>query len=136
MGNLSDAARYNEGLVADAIDIIRSAWGEMLAKGATTCWEIFPGMVGSHLSRSLCHGWSTMPAYLCSTYLFGVTVLEPGYKRIRVQPHPCQLTYASGKIPTPLGTLSIAWQRDPHGEIRVTVDAPAGCIVEMGSYDE
>lgn len=120
-----------QGRVHESIDIIRREWGKMLEKGATTCWETFPGMMGKHWSRSLCHGWSTMPAYLLSTFVLGVTVIEPGYKRIRISPSSCNLAWAKGTIPTPLGTLSVAWQRDQNGEMHINYDAPPGCIVEI-----
>jgi hypothetical protein len=60
-------------LKEEALDLIRSYWGGMVAAGADTFWEIYdpsdPGLspYGSVLVNSYCHAWSCTPAYLLRT---------------------------------------------------------------------
>lgn len=57
------------GLTEDALTTLRSYWGGMIERGATTFWEVFdPGddhlsPYGNHQVNSYCHAWSCTPAY-------------------------------------------------------------------------
>lgn len=42
---------------------IRSVYGEMLSKGATSVWETAEGASAFENAGSLCHGWSAVPVY-------------------------------------------------------------------------
>ncbi len=118
------------GEVATAINTIRKHWGYMLAKGATTFWEMFRYWTDEHWSRSLCHGWAASPAYILSSQVLGVLPTAPGYARIRVAPHICGLRWASGSVPTPHGDVSVRWSLQ-GGIWRVEVSLPAGIPGEM-----
>ena len=54
----------------EALDLIQSYWGGMVAAGADTFWEVYdpgnPGLspYGNVLLNSYCHAWSCTPAYL------------------------------------------------------------------------
>jgi hypothetical protein len=73
--NLVEATLSMRGFVYDALlslgDInkeyvlndIRSKYGYMLSKGATSFWETMNGVNENHRASSLCHGWSAMPIY-------------------------------------------------------------------------
>jgi hypothetical protein len=123
---------FKEGLASDALTILRDQWKRMLDKGATTFWETFPGFIGAgHWSRSLCHGWSAAPAYFLSTQVLGITAAAPGYSKIRIAPQPFNLTWASGTVPTPRGSISVSWQMGDDGRLQIEYDAPAGCEVEV-----
>lgn len=122
---------FKHGYADDAFTILREQWNRMLEKGATTFWETFPGYIGGHWSRSLCHGWSAAPAYFLSTQVLGVTPAAPGYARIRIAPKPWNLRWARGVVPTPRGPVSVAWSRDNAGKLAVEYHAPEGCEVEV-----
>jgi hypothetical protein len=92
----------------------------MLASGTTTLWESFAP------AASLCHGFSATPLFQMTGILLGVTALEPGFARFTVNPQPCGLDRASGSIPTPHGTINVAWQRS-GADLHVTVRRPAAC---------
>jgi len=98
-------ALFHSGRYQKAVEIIRERWGEMLKKGATTFWEVF-----GDWSLSRCHGWSSGPAMLLSAEILGVQPIAPGFKVFQIQPHPVDLTWAKGVVPTPLGDISVAWQ--------------------------
>ena len=96
----------------------------MLDAGATTWWEQFGGYA------SLCHAWSSAPTSDLSTEVLGVKLTEPGFKGFRVEPHPADLKWAKGVVPTPRGDVSINWKREgSRFELNVTV--PMEALVEL-----
>lgn len=106
------------------LDITRRKWGFMLDKGATTCWEVFPGFEGNgRYTRSHCHAWSAAPTYFQSRYQLGVAPLEPGFAKVEIAPVPAGLTWAAGRVPTPHGVVEVAWEQD-GGIFRISAVLP------------
>jgi hypothetical protein len=94
--------------VAEMLDHISERWGAMLDKGATTTWETFPGWEKSSLwTRSWCHAWSSLPAYLLSTAVLGIHPQTPGFARTRIAPQLGELSWAQGSMPTPHGDIQV-----------------------------
>jgi len=123
---LFHAGRHQEG-----VEIIRERWGEMLEKGATTFREVF-GEWGS----SQCHGWSSGPTMLLPAQILGVQPVAPGFKVFRIQPHPVDLTWARGVVPTPRGDISVSWQGsqerlDSETSFELKVFVPEGTTGEI-----
>lgn len=134
-----------------ALDIIRTFWGAMLSRGATTFWEDFsmdwlegsgridelvkPGEKDIHgdygaycykgFRHSLCHGWASGPAAYLSRYVLGIEVLEPGCKKVRICPDLGDLDFAEGTYPTPYGVIRVRHEKDAAGKIVSEIDAPA-----------
>ncbi|HEX4255051.1 MAG TPA: alpha-L-rhamnosidase C-terminal domain-containing protein, partial [Streptosporangiaceae bacterium] len=58
-------------------------------------------------------------------YVLGIQPSSPGYAAWTVAPHPGDLSWAEGQVPTPHGTLAVKWgQRG--GVFTLAVTAPAG----------
>lgn len=83
-------------------------WGEMLDKGATTCWEGWE-FISGHYTRSHCHAWSAAPALFLPIIVLGIMPEEIGFTRVVIKPYPGNLTHAEGIVPTPLGSLTVSW---------------------------
>ena len=116
---LRGAGRHQE-----ALDATRRSYGKMLEAGATSWWEHFGGYA------SLCHAWSTGPNSDLSGYVLGVQPTGPGYAAFRVEPHPADLTWAKGVVPTVRGDVSVNWKR--HGSIfELSVSVPMQALVEL-----
>jgi hypothetical protein len=117
-----------------AVDFIRRYWGDMIRRGATTFWEHFglswPRDLQPDRGLSLCHGWSAAPTYALPAHVLGVRPLEPGFAKALIAPHPADLSWASGKVPTPHGSLEVSWQR-AAGQFRLQVNVPAGCSARV-----
>lgn len=133
-----------------AMDIISQYWGGMLDLGATTFWEDFnidwmqnaapidelvpEGKVDVHkmygdycykgLRHSLCHGWASGPTSWLSRYVLGVTILEPGCKRVKIEPHLGNLKWVEGSFPTPYGDIKISHKVVENGKIQSDIQAP------------
>jgi len=148
-------ARAQAGDYQGAIDNIREYWGSMLDLGATTFWEDFDidwmknaaridevvaeGKVDVHRTygnycykqfrHSLCHGWSSGPTSWLTQYVLGVTVVEPGCKKIKIEPHLGDLQWVKGSFPTPYGVVKIEHRKLADGTIKTSVNSPKGVKV-------
>lgn len=134
-----------------ALELIRTYWGGMIDLGATTFWEDFDikwsknsyridelpqkGKSDAHgdfgkfcytqLRHSLCHGWASGPTSFLSRHILGVQAAEPGYRKIKIEPHLGNLNFAEGKIPTPYGVVEVRHEiRD--GKMKTEVSVPKG----------
>lgn len=131
-------ARFLAGDREKALDLVRKTWGSMLSHGADTFWEIMDGRTGGFMNRrivdapddrdtwnSACHGWSTAPAFLLPAYLGGVLPTSPGYRSLRLDPHPMGIDRIEVRVPGidgPVGLL-LERQEDFH---RMTLEIPEG----------
>jgi alpha-L-rhamnosidase len=145
-------ARALAGDYQGALDNIREYWGGMLDLGATSFWEDFNiewlenaaridevvpegkvdvhGTYGEHCyvsyRHSLCHGWASGPTAWLTEHVLGVKVLEPGGRKIKLDPNLGDLEWVEGSFPTSLGILEIKHRKLASGEIETTFKAPKG----------
>ena len=111
-------------------DYIKSRWGMMLEKGATTCWELYPGyMPNGRWTRSHCHAWSSGPAYFLLKHLLGVIPIGTEKRKILFQPKTCGLTHCSGAVCTAAGDVAANW-RIEGGEFLYEINAANGMEIE------
>jgi len=118
------------GLHELAVKIIRDRWGQMIETGATTFYEGWNAAPGS---GSLCHAWSSSPVFFLQEIILGVERLSPGWKKVRIAPHPCGLEYAKGTVPTPWGDIEVQWNlRGRTMELAVRIPKGVTAQVEIG----
>lgn len=125
MGELNDEQ--------DALDLLHDYWGDMLARGTTTWWEMFdpswPHNFKWVIDRlpylSLSHGWSSGPTSFLTERILGVRPTAPGYAEAIVQPNLCELKWVEGNVPTPHGIIHVKAYRSGKRVI-VRVKLPAG----------
>lgn len=111
---LQELAR--EQRVQEMLALIREHWGDMLDKGATTAWETFAGWeTNGRWTRSWCHAWSTMPAYLLATRVLGIRSNTPGLAQVVIAPQLEQLSWVRGALPTPHGEVTLQAERTEQG---------------------
>lgn len=149
------SAQAKAGAYSDALNNIKSYWGRMLDLGATTFWEEFDikeaeGAAsideivnadkkdyhknsGDHcypgLRRSLCHGWSSGPLPWMTENILGVKIIEPGGKKIKIEPHLGDLKWVEGSFPTAYGVIYIKHKVGQNGKIETEVKSPKGVII-------
>lgn len=145
-------ARAMAGDYDGAIDVIRKYWGGMIDLGATTFWEDFDmkwlenagrideitpaGKVDVHaqygsycykgLRNSFCHGWASGPTAWLSQHVLGVTVVEAGCRKVKIEPHLGDLKWVEGTYPTPMGVIFVRHEKQEDGTIKSTIKAPKG----------
>ena len=139
-----------------AIQIIKEYFGAMLDLGATSFWEDFDlewlkedplplyampekdrksihadfgRFCYTGLRHSLCHGWSSGFIDFFYRHILGITALEPGYKRIKIEPHLCGMDYAEGEIPSLHGKIYIRHEV-VNGKAESIVRLPKGVTWE------
>ncbi len=99
-------------------------WAHMLHDlGSTMTLEAWDPRFKPNLDWN--HAWGAAPANLIPRWILGVQPLQPGFQRVRVQPHPGPLNELRGRVPLPQGPLDIQMERSPSGW-SLTVDLPDG----------
>jgi hypothetical protein len=73
----------------------------------------------------LSHSWQCTPTYQLSARVLGVAPLSPGFKQILIRPQVCDLEWAKGSVPTPLGDVKVEWSRS-SGRFAIDVAVPKG----------
>jgi len=138
---MAAAGRYQE-----TLDFIRGYWGAMLARGATTWWEVFDPRDaptaevplggpdwhgGMGYGTSLSHGWGSGPTDWLSHYVLGVWPSSPGFSTAEIVPHLGDLGWAQGTVPTPRGLIRVRHERGSNG-LRSWVRLPQGITARVG----
>jgi len=138
-----------------AFSIMKEYYGAMLDLGATTFWEDFDvewlkdnplpitafeqeGKKHIHADygkycyknfrHSLCHGWSSGVIPYIFEEIVGLSIIEPGYKKIKISPNLCGLKEIKAGISTPYGLVKVH-VKDNDGKIERHIDAPCGVEV-------
>jgi hypothetical protein len=111
---METAGRFSAGDTTGALDLMRLTWGQMvdstdpLYTGAL--WEFKNGTGGvNRITASLAHGWAASPTVQLTEQVLGVTPVEPGYATWSITPHPGNLAWARGAVPTRYGDISVSW---------------------------
>ena len=111
------------GAATDLLWLLRAYWGEMVRRGASSCWEAFdPTSPAGKLPDklwSLCHAWSAGPGYLLPTYILGVAPTEPGWRSVTFKPNLADLDFAEGTVPTPLGPIDVSLKQGRQPRIKL-----------------
>ncbi len=152
MGYYMLEALAKSGDYAEAMKIISDYWGAMLDLGATTFWEDFDyskaeeagrideivpeGKYDIHadggaycytgLRHSFCHGWASGPTVWLSSHVLGIEPAEPGFRKVRINPHLGSLEWAEGSYPTPYGPITVSHRRASDGTVKSDIRLPKG----------
>jgi len=109
-----------------AIQTTYPSWGFMLARGATTLWELWQERTGPEMNS---HDHKMLGGSIGAWYYQALAGINPdedseGYRRLRVAPQIVEdLHWVSGSIETIKGTISSAWTHSP-GVITLDVSIP------------
>jgi hypothetical protein len=117
----------------EAIALARTYCGGMLARGATTYWETFDPESKHDLGYggSRCHAWSSGITSWLTEYVVGVRSTAPGYSRVEITPNLTGLTWASGDVPTPHGTIHVHASQSV-GKMNLFIALPKGIAAHVG----
>ncbi|MCL2605613.1 MAG: glycoside hydrolase family 78 protein [Defluviitaleaceae bacterium] len=116
------------------------SWLYQIKKGATTIWEHMDGIKpdGSMWSADM-NSFNHYAYGAIGDWLYkvaaGINPLEPGYKRILIEPKPGgTLTQAEAKLNTPYGLLVSKWELEDN-QFRLNVKIPANTTAEIRMPD-
>ena len=64
-------------------------------------------------------------------HVAGVTVVEPGCRKLRIAPQLGDLHFVEADYPTPQGLVHVRHERQADGSVKTEVIAPAGVTYEV-----
>lgn len=103
------------------------SWRHMVDSGATITWEAWDQRYKRNQDWN--HAWGAAPANLLPRFVLGVQPRAPGWAEAEIAPHPGDLAFADGTVPTPRGAIQVAWRRTP--QFNVTATLPPGMQAEI-----
>ena len=131
------AAQYlMEGLFANgaatrALELISAptdrSWRHMVESGATITWEAWDMKYKPNQDWN--HAWGAAPANLLPRFVLGAEPLVPGWKQVRIRPHPGDLKFAKGKVPTPRGPIIVGWEN--RNSFQMNLNLPDGVTARL-----
>ncbi len=95
-------------------------WRTMLSMGLTTFAE------KPEPTRSDCHAWSAHPNVNLLALVCGITPAEPGFRSVRIEPHPGPLNWFKGEMPHPLGMIKVSVRKTCADRIDAEIALPKG----------
>lgn len=95
------------------------SWRYMLESGTTITWEAWDLKYKPNQDRN--HAWGAAPANLLPRFVLGAEPLTAGWKQVRIRPQTGSLSFAKGKIPTPLGPITMQWENRPDFLMNLTL---------------
>jgi hypothetical protein len=114
------------------LQLISQFWGWMLGQDpGSTFWEKVSEDGTPLLGQfeSLAHGWASSPTVTLTNQVLGVTPASAGFSTYSVIPHPADLSWAQGSVPTPHGGLGVSWESE-NASFGLKITAPAGTTGE------
>ena len=82
------------------------SWLGMKKAGATMCMESWSGAVKPNQDWN--HAWSSAPLNIITRFVLGVRVLEPGARKVAIEPDLCGMDFADGVVPTARGSVKVS----------------------------
>lgn len=140
-------ARFQSGLDDGALSELRRTWGWMidpLHDTPGTAWEAI-GRFGSidgyqQQFTSMASGWSAGAAPALTSWVLGLRPTSAGFATFDALPHPGDVQWAQGAVPTPAGLVRLSWRRtgarwqlrlDAPKRLRGRVGAPAPATAKV-----
>jgi hypothetical protein len=117
---------------AGAFDLMRRTFGTMIDPAnplyTGTFWEFKNTQGGvNRTTASLAHGWAASPTVQLTESVLGIRPVGPGYSTWTIKPHPGNLAFSRGVVPTETGTIDTSWTSDKAaGTFEMKVTSPAG----------
>ena len=125
-------ALYEGGMDNYALELLTSkgerSWWNMIKVGSTVTLEGWDRQFKPNLDWN--HAWGAAPANIIARKLMGIEPVEPGWRRLKIQPRPGVLEHASIKVPTILGPVKSSF-RQLEGMFSMDIEIPSGAIAQV-----
>jgi hypothetical protein len=105
------------------------SWWNMIQVGSTVTLEAWDWKYKNNLDWN--HAWGAAPANIIPRYLMGIRPLEPGFRKVLIQPQPGGLEEAALKMPTVRGPVQVEFQNTKGRPFCLTVNTPQGMETQI-----
>ena len=103
------------------------SWGYWIECGADSAWEAW-----EKTTRSQDHYFLATYDEALFTHIAGIRDVRDGYRSFTVKPELyCGLEFAKASIETPLGKLSVKWNKNTDGRFNVEIEIPDGANAKI-----
>ena len=103
------------------------SWGFWIECGADSAWEAW-----EKTTRSQDHYFLATYDEALFSHVAGIKNIRGGYRSFTVKPELfCGLEFANASIKTPLGKLSVYWNKNTDGGFDVAIEIPDGAKAEI-----
>lgn len=109
------------------------SWRHMVESGTTITWEAWDQRYKPN--QDWTHAWGAAPANLLPRFVLGVQVSRPGWSEAVIQPHPGNLQFAEGTVPTPKGAVSVFWKAAPNFTLSLALPTGMEAKVRLPAKD-
>ena len=116
---LATVGDYDQ-LLVRLTDSSTNGWANILARGATFCWEVWQPSDAN--GDSMSHGWGSNVLVEIQRWLLGVRPSGAGFETFDVSPPVSGPMSALGTVPTPRGSVVVGWQRSAKDRPATRVD--------------
>jgi alpha-L-rhamnosidase len=116
-----------------SIDFIRENWGNQMKApffngGWHENWDI-ANFKEDIMTTS--HAWCSGPTALLPQKVLGIEPVSAGWKTFSVKPHPCDLKWAKGIVPTSFGDIVVDWKVNEKGVFTMFVRVPENTSAQI-----
>ena len=94
-------------------------WRASIKMGLTT-WAEEPDL---NRTRSDCHAWASSPNIEFFKTVLGIDSYNPGFSKVKIEPHLGSLTKVSGEIPHPNGKIAVSYALT-HNKWKIAISLP------------
>ena len=112
--------RLHDEFIRRVTDARSDGWANILARGGSFTWEVWQPSDAN--GDSMSHGWGANVLVEIQRELLGVEPTGPGYASLDVSVPLTGLDWASGRVPTPRGTVAVSWRRPTRADCVFTLD--------------
>ncbi len=103
------------------------SWGYWVECGADSAWEAW-----EKTTRSQNHYFLATYDEALYTHIAGIRNVCDGFRSFTIKPElMCGLEFANAAIETPLGRLSVKWQKNADNEFDIEIEIPEGANAEL-----
>ena len=130
-------ALFENGQATAALEEITApgdrSWRHMVDSGTTITWEAWDQRYKPNQDWN--HAWGAAPANLLPRFVLGLQASSPGWMEAEIAPHPGELEFANGIVPTPRGPIKLAWKRSPGFTLSAVLPPGLTAHVRLPAFD-
>lgn len=110
-------------------DTTKRSWYNMIRMGSTMTTEAWDNSLKYNIDWN--HAWGAAALNIIVRKLIGLSPLEPGFKRVKINPQPGTLENLSAKIPSPNGFFVVSFSNRKGKPFSMNVEIPSNTTAEI-----